>query len=131
MYNIINYKLKKIFNLSYKVYPFDDTVRFKEITISIIFYKNDNYYKKNFKFLSILMSKNDILMSPQCSICLENYKLNEKAILLPCTHYFHLNCLKEWFIRKQKCPYCTIEYNYTSIINIINNRNNRIQSITS
>ena len=44
----------------------------------------------------------------QCSICLDEFKLNDKYIVLPCnedSHYFHSGCetcsgIKEWLKRK-------------------------------
>ena len=44
---------------------------------------------------------------------------------------FSFKMLKRMVKKKQKCPCSTSEYNYTSIIDIINNRTNRIKSITS
>jgi hypothetical protein len=32
----------------------------------------------------------------QCSICMEDFKLNEEAKKLPCKHYFHTQCITEW-----------------------------------
>ena len=54
----------------------------------------------------------------QCSICLEDFKLNDKYILLPCnedSHYFHSGCetcsgIKEWLKRKNTCPMCRKEF---------------------
>jgi len=47
-----------------------------------------------------------------CSICLENYKKNDKCVRLNCSHIFHKKCLNEWFknrIDKSEeltCPLC-------------------------
>ena len=41
-----------------------------------------------------------------CSICQENYKVNEKYIILPCLHRFHVDCVSTWFERKSTCPIC-------------------------
>ena len=48
--------------------------------------------------------KTNIHMS--CSICLEDFKINESAKLTECNHVFHEKCIKEWFISKQTCPMC-------------------------
>ena len=42
----------------------------------------------------------------QCSICLENYSIGNKIIYLPCCHYFHSSCIRNWLKIKYKCPYC-------------------------
>ena len=76
------------------------------------------------------MTEKDLSITPQCPICLEDFKLNEKALLLPCTHHFHYECVKEWFKKQKSCPYCTKKYNYTSIKNIFENRSERLKSIT-
>ena len=42
----------------------------------------------------------------KCAICLENYSIGNKIIYLPCCHYFHSSCIKDWIRIKNKCPYC-------------------------
>jgi len=42
-----------------------------------------------------------------CSICLEDFVIGEKLIKLPCTHYFHPDCIKPWLTERQPtCPLC-------------------------
>jgi len=42
-----------------------------------------------------------------CSICLENYRTSQCIKILPCTHYYHKHCIKEWLCKKEKsCPMC-------------------------
>lgn len=42
-----------------------------------------------------------------CSICLEEFKKADFAIVLPgCKHVFHSVCVKEWLERKGFCPNC-------------------------
>tara|TARA_B100001094_G_C17877459_1_gene645206 strand:- start:12 stop:584 length:573 start_codon:yes stop_codon:yes gene_type:complete len=53
-----------------------------------------------------------------CSLCLEDFKMNEKCICLPCKdtpHYFHAgndDCpgIFEWFKKKNTCPICRFEF---------------------
>ena len=54
-----------------------------------------------------------------CVICLEDFKVGEKVIILPCIHIFHSKCIKSWFSGKDECPICkfkltpeNIERNY-------------------
>ena len=42
----------------------------------------------------------------ECSICLEQYKLNEKIIQLDCDHIFHKECLNLWLKKNNSCPIC-------------------------
>jgi hypothetical protein len=51
-----------------------------------------------------------------CVICLSNYELNEKVIILPCTHIFHNHCLKSWFRNQDTCPICKFKVNESNII---------------
>jgi len=54
----------------------------------------------------------------QCSICLDDFKKDDKCILLPCkenSHFFHSGCdtcsgIKEWLKRKNTCPMCRTEF---------------------
>ena len=54
----------------------------------------------------------------QCSICLEEFKIGEKCIKLPCKdhpHYFHKgndNCpgIMKWFEKTNTCPVCRTEF---------------------
>ena len=42
----------------------------------------------------------------KCCICLENFKVNDETINLPCIHIFHSNCIKKWMKRQDICPIC-------------------------
>ena len=77
----------------------------------------------------------------QCSICLEDFKKDEKYIILPCktkednsneNHIFHSGCetcsgIKEWLKRNNSCPLCRKEFpkENTPISNLVT------QSITN
>lgn len=42
-----------------------------------------------------------------CSICLEEFCLNNKIINLKCNHFFHYNCIYNWLSKEStKCPTC-------------------------
>ncbi|KAL4491993.1 hypothetical protein ABPG72_008414 [Tetrahymena utriculariae] len=41
-----------------------------------------------------------------CSICIENFELNQSIIKLECQHIFHTPCIKKWFPIQNKCPNC-------------------------
>ena len=70
-----------------------------------------NYFriKQNNSLTEILIENN---LSDNCSICLEDYKKNDKCVKLNCNHIFHKKCLSDWFknqISKSEnlnCPLC-------------------------
>lgn len=45
-----------------------------------------------------------------CSVCMENIAMDAKVRGMACGHYFHLDCVAEWFARDQSfeiaCPLC-------------------------
>ena len=41
-----------------------------------------------------------------CIICLEDFKNGDKAIILPCIHLFHTECIKNWLKTQDTCPIC-------------------------
>ena len=77
----------------------------------------------------------------QCSICLEDFKLNDKYIALDCDepHIFHSGCetcsgIKEWLKRNNTCPMCRKEFSGGNTPNgdnlpNPNNLENRISNI--
>lgn len=42
----------------------------------------------------------------QCSICLESFRSGELLTELPCRHFFHVECVANWFQRSTRCPLC-------------------------
>lgn len=45
-----------------------------------------------------------------CSICKDD--ISESSSLLPCSHYFHEDCLDEWFSSHSTCPICRKNIDY-------------------
>lgn len=41
-----------------------------------------------------------------CSICMDEVNLGDKVTLLPCTHWFHGDCIKAWLGEHDTCPHC-------------------------
>jgi len=42
----------------------------------------------------------------KCLICQEEYCKKENLRQLPCRHCFHHNCVDQWLLSKDFCPYC-------------------------
>lgn len=43
-----------------------------------------------------------------CTICQEDIFLDIERVL-PCNHFFHINCIDVWFTKNKKCPTCRQE----------------------
>ncbi|KAL4933371.1 putative RING finger domain protein [Aspergillus undulatus] len=44
--------------------------------------------------------------SSECSICMDVVKLGDEVSLLPCTHWFHPQCIEAWLNQHNTCPHC-------------------------
>ena len=42
----------------------------------------------------------------KCAICMGIFSIGDKVSYLPCFHYFHSSCIKNWIKIKNKCPFC-------------------------
>ena len=42
----------------------------------------------------------------KCLVCQFAYEKNEDIRVLPCGHYFHMECVDQWLMNKDFCPYC-------------------------
>jgi len=73
----------------------------------------------------------------QCSICLEDFKLNDECIVLNCNedkHIFHKgndNCsgIKPWLERNNTCPMCRSEFPQEEDISDLENINTDLENI--
>jgi hypothetical protein len=45
----------------------------------------------------------------RCVICLEDFYSGEKITALPCVHFFHKQCIKNWIKKQKNCPICKFE----------------------
>eukprot|EP00913_Durusdinium_trenchii_P007171 g6746.t1 len=41
-----------------------------------------------------------------CTICLEIPGSGEAVTTLPCCHWYHTECIREWLLHAQLCPLC-------------------------
>lgn len=58
------------------------------------------------KHLDNLFSPSPKEMEQKCSICQEDYQANEETGRLECGHFYHIQCIKQWLVRKNICPIC-------------------------
>ena len=76
-----------------------------------IIYLKDNLNKNDIDELMPKPKKYDINSKNNniCFICLDKYKKNNLIrCMKTCNHFFHKNCIDQWFIKsgKLKCPIC-------------------------
>jgi len=45
----------------------------------------------------------------QCSICIEEWETAEVAVMLPCRHRFHSDCIGAWLLKSSLCPICKLD----------------------
>ncbi|CAD8134607.1 unnamed protein product [Paramecium octaurelia] len=45
----------------------------------------------------------------KCSVCLFEFKEEEKVRELPCKHIYHSSCIKNWLQNNKQCPLCKTE----------------------
>jgi len=51
------------------------------------------------------------LKAKNCTICLEDFKIKDKLIYLPCFHLFHKDCIVNWVKSNSTCPLCKLDIN--------------------
>ena len=59
-------------------------------------------------------------LDKNCPICLENFKIGDKYIILPCIHSFHDDCIKNWMNKNNTCPICKFSLTNTNMNNMNN-----------
>ena len=45
----------------------------------------------------------------ECSVCKDQFELNQKIKIIPCKHHFHLECIMPWLKERNSCPVCRFE----------------------
>jgi len=52
------------------------------------------------------ITKEQVACSLQCSVCWEDFKVEEPVRKLPCEHVYHANCIVPWLELHGTCPIC-------------------------
>ena len=47
----------------------------------------------------------------KCAICLVEFNQGDQVYFLPCMHYYHIECLRQWIKKQKICPLCKTEFN--------------------
>lgn len=48
----------------------------------------------------------ELAAAGDCLVCREGFGADSKGKKLPCSHIFHLDCLRMWLQHQQACPLC-------------------------
>ncbi|OIW05361.1 hypothetical protein TanjilG_28826 [Lupinus angustifolius] len=41
-----------------------------------------------------------------CAVCKDDIAVNDKAMILPCNHLYHSDCITPWLLNHDSCPLC-------------------------
>ncbi|XP_011184093.1 E3 ubiquitin-protein ligase Iruka [Zeugodacus cucurbitae] len=63
------------------------------------------------------VTSDDVNRKTQCSVCWEDFRLNEIVRRLPCLHIYHENCIVPWLDLHGTCPICRKSLSDEEIIN--------------
>lgn len=55
---------------------------------------------------TVQIEQDQVDIKLQCSVCWEDFQLNEPVRKLPCTHVFHTDCICPWLSNHGTCPIC-------------------------
>ena len=60
------------------------------------------------EMFKIKWSPKSLTYQDECCICLGEFKPKQSVVALPCDikHYFHQNCIENWFKYHTACPFC-------------------------
>ncbi len=96
-----------IYNNIFTITAFFDNIDANE-------YDNNNNLQGQNLFQLVPIESNELSQmieeDAQCSICLEQYTLEQdehsNVCKFGCSHYFHIGCLEIWFNINNTCPLC-------------------------
>ena len=59
------------------------------------------------KFREIKFEEISPNINKNCNICLDNFESADIVTILPCEHFFHVKCIKDWLLKyNHTCPNC-------------------------
>lgn len=62
---------------------------------------------KHFEKLSQIKLEGKMIPQEPCAICLDDYSPKQYIKILPCLHYYHKHCIRQWLCeRETTCPMC-------------------------
>lgn len=97
-----SYSEVSMYNYLLLTQMFDVIFIFSKLFILFYFIIFVNLMKKTEE----LKTYKNIDLTNECSICMEEYKLDEKLSELVCNHVYHHDCIIMWLNRNNSCPIC-------------------------
>lgn len=77
--------------------------------VSSLFKRDTDPVSETFRALPEIKVTEDMKPTEGCPICLDNYNYHQRIKILPCLHYYHKHCIREWLCeRENSCPMCRI-----------------------
>ena len=73
------------------------------------------------KFPVILFKQLDKHEEEECTICKQKFIEDAEIRLLECKHFYHKNCIDEWFQTSQFCCICKKDYSLQANFVIVSN----------
>ena len=63
------------------------------------------------------LTDKDELKNSHCVICMNDFENGDNITTLPCIHFFHSDCIRNWFKSKNYCPICKYEISLKNLNN--------------
>ena len=80
-----------------------------DTALQIIFYSICDFLRRRNRQEVIVIKAVTVTrdqLGETCSICLEQYRNDEKVVNLKCSHLFHKTCFQKWVMNSVYCPLC-------------------------
>ena len=89
----------------YEIRPENPNIKAKKDITNSVDYILRQFPENTINNLKILNDENK-----RCIICLEEYKIDDITIVLPCFHFFHKKCIIHWTKNRAICPLCKFNF---------------------
>jgi len=61
------------------------------------------------KLKKVKITSKEIEEKAECSVCKDEYELDDEVKVMPCSHRFHIECIDPWLKLRNSCPVCRYE----------------------
>lgn len=78
---------------------------------------------------NVCVTRDQIEKNLQCSVCMDDFKLEEQVKQVPCGHCYHKDCIVPWLELHNSCPICRKIFDPISEVN--DHRSNSTAAATS